>query len=836
MIGNPCSAGARVAPELFLPAGTTPAIDATHPVKCWYGNIGAVGVPWTWIQIVMGCPQAPVLGVRGGLGFYVPGQSPSWPTATGKAVELQIPVKSTETLGGILNSTGDPPSLCHDCLTGAVWFMDGQYSPWAYPQAGVLVGGSGASTPLISYPNPSTTNITTTTATATTTVSSAGTTGSVFVEEDETPPGGSTCVQTSNVIQLNPAGTYTYPITFTQLTPGTTYYWRVCYVTGGVTYWGNTQSFTTLGAAKPTIFAVTPGIALPQDTVVLTGTHLTGATNVAVVSPYTGVVPATFTPGADPDHSLRLTVPGGGAQGYLTFGGHIRVTTPGGVAETTNDFLVGIDTILDSTTVYDQEASGQKDDVKIMFHTSEPFAGAECNLDNGPLTQSCSDFAYYYDLAPGVHHVSIKARQGSYFDFSPAVATFTVVNADTTPPNTTVLTGPSGVYVASTSATFTFSSSEANSTFQCRNESNGLWQACSTPRTLTGLAQGQHIFAVRAKDFANNVDPTPEYRGWIVDTIPPDTAIWTGPASGSATKSTTATFQFFGWNAPLAGFDCKLDAGAFAPCMATSAGKIYTGLANGPHTFGVRARDRAGNIDATPASRTWTVDPNAPSVVKPGARIALRQLDPTGVPAQVFWSGSDGGGSGIAAYALRESVDGGDWNPVPIASPLATELNSFFEPDVSTHAFDVQATDRAGNVSVRSAGAPFTAGLYEDGEHGVVYSRQWGTEPDDAASGGSLHDTASRASAWFSIPAGTTSVGWVSTTGLDRGIATVWLDGAQVATVDLYSADELHQDVVFSRLVTPSVAHTLRIDATGTANVDASGVRVDVDAFALLHQ
>ena len=80
----------------------------------------------------------------------------------------------------------------------------------------------------------------------------------------------------------------------------------------------------------------------------------------------------------------------------------------------------------------------------------------------------------------------------------------------------------------------------------------------------------------------------------------PRTTITSGP-SGSV-PSTDATFEFTA--SELAFFECQLDGGGFGPCASP---QNHSNLALGAHTFDVRATDFTGNVDPTPATRTWTV-------------------------------------------------------------------------------------------------------------------------------------------------------------------------------------------------------------------------------------
>src|SRR5436190_4167239 len=85
------------------------------------------------------------------------------------------------------------------------------------------------------------------------------------------------------------------------------------------------------------------------------------------------------------------------------------------------------------------------------------------------------------------------------------------------PPDTTITSGPQGP-TSSTSASFAFTSSEEESTFQCSLDA-APFTSCSSPAVYATLAQGPHTFQVRATDAANTTDQTPAHRDWTVDTI-----------------------------------------------------------------------------------------------------------------------------------------------------------------------------------------------------------------------------------------------------------------------------------------------------------------------------
>lgn len=84
------------------------------------------------------------------------------------------------------------------------------------------------------------------------------------------------------------------------------------------------------------------------------------------------------------------------------------------------------------------------------------------------------------------------------------------------------------------------------------------------------------------------------------DTTPPVATIVSAPSGTLATGSASISFT----SEPGATFSCSLDGSAWGACSSPAS---YGGLADGPHSFSVRAADAAGNVQVTPTTATWTV-------------------------------------------------------------------------------------------------------------------------------------------------------------------------------------------------------------------------------------
>jgi hypothetical protein len=314
------------------------------------------------------------------------------------------------------------------------------------------------------------------------------------------------------------------------------------------------------------------------------------------------------------------------------------------------------------------------------------------------------------------------------------------------------------------------------------------------------------------------------------DTTAPETTIDSGP-SGTVSSASAS----FGFSSSEAGstFQCSLDGAAFASC---SSPKDYTGLSDGSHTFEVKATDAAGNTDATPASRSWTVETSAPLATAPVqgfiADSTVSKQGASAVLVELTWSGT--GTGDITGYELQRSTNGGAYVGVALPSATATSVTDRLEPG-NAYQFRVRAKDQFGNWSAWQEGQVFNVGAYQESDSAIVYSGTWSTQSFSSAYGGSVKYTGGLKSQQAKFTFFGSEIAWVTSKGIDRGMADVYLDGAKVSTVDLYSNLGSSRNVVFAKKgLDPTVEHTLEVRALGTKNAASSGMRVDVDAFVVL--
>ena len=355
----------------------------------------------------------------------------------------------------------------------------------------------------------------------------------------------------------------------------------------------------------------------------------------------------------------------------------VRATDPAGNTDATPaSHTWTVDTAPPNTTITSGPANPTNStSASFSFTSTEAGSSFECNLD-GVGFAACTSPRSYTGLAAGSHTFQVRATDPvGNTDATPASSTWTV---DLTAPESTITSAPSNPSNV-TGPSFSFSSSEAGSTFQCSLD-GAAFGACTSPRSYSGLAAGSHTFEVRATDPAGNTDPTPASHTWTIDVAAAETTITSGPAN--PTNSTSASFSFTS-SEPGSTFQCSLDGAAFGAC--TSA-QSYSGLAAGSHTFQVRATDPAGNTDSSPASSTWTVDLTAPQTT-----ITSAPANPSNVTGPSFSFSSSEAGS-----TFECSLDGA-------AFGACTSAQSYSSLAAGSHTFQVSATDPAGNTDATPA-------------------------------------------------------------------------------------------------------------------------------------
>jgi hypothetical protein len=210
-------------------------------------------------------------------------------------------------------------------------------------------------------------------------------------------------------------------------------------------------------------------------------------------------------------------------------------------------------------------------------------------------------------------------------------------------------------------------------------------------------------FMVRANGYIEGVKPK--------DTTPPETSITAAPAGYAVFSSTNIAYGGTDDISAALTYSYSVDGGAWSE-WSSSTDTTITGLSDGRHTFSVRARDEAGNIDPTPAAVSFTVDTTppqltlsepSPSVLWPPRR---RMVD-----VRVTGSATDAG-SGVSSVIYAVTDEYGEFS---YAGDVAQSGGNFSftvplrawrkggDRDGRTYTIAVTAVDGVGNRSEAAA-------------------------------------------------------------------------------------------------------------------------------------
>ena len=228
--------------------------------------------------------------------------------------------------------------------------------------------------------------------------------------------------------------------------------------------------------------------------------------------------------------------------------------------------------------------------------------------------------------------------------------------------------------------------------------------------------------------------------------------------------------------------------------------------------------------------RAWSAGTARLSTM-PGARATF-----TFAGTSVTWVGARGTQSGIALVSL----DGVLLAEVDLYSPTEQIQAAVFTATGladASHTLTIESTGRQNPASQSSlvvvdAFDVTTSGTrHQETDPAVTYGSGWiQGNRDKAYNEGTTAESNTRG-AQATITFTGTGIGWVGARGPQTGIAHVFLDGAFVGDIDMYSPTEGPQHTVYSANGLAPGTHTLTIQVADQSNPASTDVWILIDAF-----
>ena len=293
-----------------------------------------------------------------------------------------------------------------------------------------------------------------------------------------------------------------------------------------------------------------------------------------------------------------------------------------------------------------------------------------CNLD-GNVSRCYSDRVTYTDLSVGKHLFkvySVWVTGGKTLkDLTPAEFEWRVV------PDTYITDRPP-FYTSRKVASFSFTSSYVEATFQCKVD-NSPWQSCVSPFEIPEPPEGKHHFEVRAVDSEGFADITPAKTEWVEDYTPPAIEIIYAPVDYSNEFTGGFVLQFI---EPVVRLQWQFDDEDWNLVSISNEEKFYVisyhDLTTGAHKLKIEGIDIAGNIGET--SYIWHLySRKLTGVVR---KLSIEGMTPCAIeePGRLWcWGYNVFGGAGVGGLGYGEvkipenPVSDDDW--VDISTHLA---------------------------------------------------------------------------------------------------------------------------------------------------------------------